>query len=226
MTSTTDNPTVHSPTTSASTRRLLLGGVIAGPLFLVVVAVQSLARDGFDLNRYPLSSLSTGDLGFIQISNFVIAGLLYFGAAIGLRRVLTSGRGRTWGPGLLTVFGVTLAMSGVFVADEGDGFPPGSPPLNGQYSWHFMLHNAFAMTSFLLLIVAGFIFAARFGALRQRGWQIYSALSALAWPVVALWPDPDFEISLRLAVCTAVAMLWASGLYATTRAGLQTRAES
>jgi hypothetical protein len=37
--------------------------------------VQAVSRDGFDLRRHPLSQLATGDLGFVQITNFVLAGI-------------------------------------------------------------------------------------------------------------------------------------------------------
>jgi hypothetical protein len=49
--------------------------VLAGPLFVIVVAVQILTREGFDLSRHPISLLSVGDLGWIQMANFVIAGI-------------------------------------------------------------------------------------------------------------------------------------------------------
>ena len=59
--------------------------------------VQAFTREGFDLRRHPLSLLSLGELGWIQIGNFVVAGLLVVAFAVGLRRVLHPGRGGTWG---------------------------------------------------------------------------------------------------------------------------------
>jgi len=37
---------------------------------------QMLVRDGFDIRRHALSLLTNGDLGWIQILNFVLTGLL------------------------------------------------------------------------------------------------------------------------------------------------------
>lgn len=60
-----------------ATRTLLNCGVIAGPLFLVVAFLHAFSREGFDLKRHPFSMLSLGDLGWIQIANFVSVGLLF-----------------------------------------------------------------------------------------------------------------------------------------------------
>lgn len=57
-----------------STRALLACGVVAGPLFIVVALIQAFTRSGFDPVRHPLSLLSLGDLGWIQITNFVVGG--------------------------------------------------------------------------------------------------------------------------------------------------------
>ena len=68
--------------TTPATRALLTCGVVAGPLFVVVALLQSYTRDGFDLKRHPFSLLSLGDLGWIQIANFVIVGLLFTAGAV------------------------------------------------------------------------------------------------------------------------------------------------
>jgi hypothetical protein len=46
---------------TGSTRTLLTCGIVAGPLYLVVVVLQMLTRDGFDISRHPASMLSNGD---------------------------------------------------------------------------------------------------------------------------------------------------------------------
>jgi Protein of unknown function (DUF998) len=77
--------------------KLLVCGVIAGPLCLAVVLVHAFTRDGFDLSRHPISLLSLGELGWIQIANFVLTGLLFVACGFGMRRALPAGRGGTWG---------------------------------------------------------------------------------------------------------------------------------
>ena len=79
--------TTASKTTDV-TRTLLGAGVIAGPLFVCTAAVQALTRDGFDLRRHPLSMLALGEYGWIQVINFIIAGVLSLIFAVGVARRL------------------------------------------------------------------------------------------------------------------------------------------
>src|SRR3989441_5108147 len=112
--------------TTTVTRTLLACGAVAGPLYLVVGLAQAFTRPGFDLTRHPLSLLSNGDLGWIQITNFLLSGLLVVAGAVGMRQALASGRGRTWGPLLVGVYGLGLIGAAFFVADPAQGFPPGT----------------------------------------------------------------------------------------------------
>ncbi|HXQ55571.1 MAG TPA: DUF998 domain-containing protein [Actinomycetes bacterium] len=117
-----------TPGVSHQTARLLTAGIVAGPLFLAVWALQAFTRHGFDPGRHPLSLLSLGQLGWIQIANFVVTGALLVACAVGLRHVLHRGRGGTWGAWLVGAFGAGMILAGVFVTDAGAGFPPARPP--------------------------------------------------------------------------------------------------
>lgn len=182
-------PSPAHETSIRSTRLLLACGVIAGPLFIVVAMLQALTRDGFDLSRHPLSLLSLGDLGWIQITNFVVSGALFTAAAVGLRRVLQPGPGGTWGPLLIGTTGVGLIAGGVFVADPALSFPPGTPAgTPEELSWHAMLHAIAPPLSMLSLIAAGFVFARRFAAASRRGWAVYSAATGVALLAILAWP--------------------------------------
>ncbi len=77
---------VRSEATTRLTRAMLAAGIVAGPLFIVASLVQVLTRQGFDLTRQPISMLSLGDLGWIQIANFEVTGLLVLACAVGMRR--------------------------------------------------------------------------------------------------------------------------------------------
>jgi hypothetical protein len=109
------------------TRILLGSGAAAGPIFIAAGLIQAVTRTGFDPVKHPLSLLSAGDLGWIQITSFVLAGLMFLLSAFGTRRALHPGRASTWGPILIGAFGVALVGGGVFVADPALGFPPGTP---------------------------------------------------------------------------------------------------
>src|SRR3954467_1751403 len=116
--------------TSAITRSLLGYGVLAGPVYVVTGLAQALTRDGYDLTRHDLSLLANGPLGWIQIANLVLSGLMTVAAGIGMRRALRAlggGRGAVWGPRLVVGYGLGLVGAGIFVADPMNGFPRGTP---------------------------------------------------------------------------------------------------
>src|SRR3954447_20172044 len=86
---------------AAITRSLLGYGVLAGPFYLVVGLAQALTRDGYEIARHDLSLLANGPLGWIQIANLVLSGLMTIAAAVGMRRALAARGGGAWGPRLV-----------------------------------------------------------------------------------------------------------------------------
>jgi uncharacterized protein DUF998 len=167
--------TITAPATS-STRTLLTCGILAGPLFVGAGLLQALTRAGFDLTRHPASVLANGSLGFVQITNFVVTGLLTLAAAAGIRRALP---GR-WGPRLLAGYGVSLICAGAFRADPQDGFPlgtPAGPP--SSVSWHGTLHFVCGGIGFAALVAACFAIGSHLTP--ARAW--YSRISGLAFLV-------------------------------------------
>ena len=185
-----------------STNALLVCGLVAGPLYMIVGLIQVLIRPGFDVTRHDLSLMSNGDLGWIQIANFLISGLLVIAGAVGMRRVLHPGRGSTWGPLLVGLYGLGLIGAGIFIADPAYGFPPGTPADAHTISWHGLLHFVSGGVGFLALIAACFVFARRFAACGRRGWAAYSVATGViffaaffgiasgsgqAWIVIGFW---------------------------------------
>ena len=173
------NSVTVSGTRSVGTSRtsvLLVCGAISGPMFIATSFVQALTRTGFDLTRHPPSLLSLGDLGWIQIANFVICGLLFVAAAIGLRRASAS----KWGSVLIGAVGAAMVVGGVFVVDSGLGFPAGAPAGEpSTMSWHAAVHlTAFAI-GFVSLVAACAIFARWQWRAGMRGWAAYSATVAI-----------------------------------------------
>jgi hypothetical membrane protein len=164
------------------TAALLVGGIAAGPIYVAVGLVQMLVRDGFDIRRHPLSLMSNGDLGWIQVANFLLTGALTVVAAVGMRRALSPGRGAMWGPLLVGVYGAGVFLAGLFRADPVDGFPPGTPlgPPE-QVSWHGLVHFLVAGIAFLALAAGTFVLARRFAANRQRGWVAYSVATGVVF---------------------------------------------
>ena len=126
---------------SRSSRALLIGAVIATPLFVALWAVQAFTREGFRPIYHPMSLLSLGDSGWVQIANFILTGMLVIGGGIGLGRALEPGRLTRWGTTLIVLMGIGLVVAGVFVTDPGAGFPSGAPEGAPEMSWHGAVHE-------------------------------------------------------------------------------------
>lgn len=174
-------PSTPSEASTQVTKALRACGIVAGPIYLVVGLIQAFTRPGFDITRHPLSLLSNGDLGWIQITNFVITGPLVIAGAVGMRRALHSGQGRTWGPLLVGVYGLGLIGAGIFKADPAMGFPVGTPADATAITSNGLLHFITGGVGFLALIAACFVFARRFATLHQRGWAAYSVITGVVF---------------------------------------------
>jgi len=161
--------------TGRVTRSLLGYGVLAGPLYVTVSLAQALTRDGFDLTRHQWSLLSNGALGWIQVANFVVTGLMVIASAVGLRRALAT----TWAPRLVATYGAGLVCAGIFRADPALGFPPGTPAGTGTVTWHGILHFVAGGIGFAGLIAACFVVARRFAAEGRTGWAGYSRVTGV-----------------------------------------------
>lgn len=162
------------------TRALLAGGIVAGPLFLGAGVIQGLTRDGFDFTRNAISQLSLGDLGWIQVSNFLLTGALVIAGAVGMRRALRDAPGGVWAPRLVGVLGASFPLAAVSAADPGGGFPAGDPGAHtASLSWRGALHMLGGMIGHLALCAALLVLARHFDAHRRRGWAIGSRLVPL-----------------------------------------------
>lgn len=169
-----------SSVVSVRTRRLLGCGMIAGPFYLAVAAVQAVLRDGFDPTKHAASLLTLGDHGWIQIANFVITGALVIAGAVGLRQ--TGAFGSRWAPRLLALYGVGTICAGIFVPDPALGFPVGTP--SGQpttISWHALLHFAAGGVGFLAFITCCLILARRFRSTGHPARAAYSLVTGIVF---------------------------------------------
>jgi hypothetical protein len=203
-----------TPEASSESRALLACGAVAGPLFIVVALAQAFTRSEFDLARHPLSLLSLGDLGWIQIANFVVAGLLFTACAVGMRRVMDRSSGGSWVPRLIGVFGVSLIAGGAFLSDPAFGFPPGTPPgTPDELSWHGIVHGIAPVLGFLALVAASFVFARHYSRSGERGWAVGCALIGVVVLGLSAWPnlggDPEGRFG-PLWVAMVLGFAWAS----------------
>ena len=195
-----------------STQARLAALAISGPLFAVVSLTQAVTRDGFSLTRHPLSMLSTGSLGWLQVTTFLVTGALILTGAGGLARALRGQPGGTWAPRLLAVTGAGLLAAGPLRLDPADGFPAGTPL--GQpdsYSWHAYAHNAVSSIAFLALIAACFVLGRSFSRTGDRLSAVLSRVVGAVFTVGNAWAISGGRAgALTVAIGALSAMLWVS----------------
>ncbi len=194
----------------ATTRRLLACGVAAGPLYLVVGFAQAFTRKGFDPAHNDLSVLANGALGWIQIANLIITGVLTLLCAAGLRRVLRGGRGQLWGPLLIGLFAIGLIGAGLFVADPMNGFPLGTPAGHtASPTLHGFLHFVTGGIGFIGFIAGALVISRRFFATGERvlGWfsVVTGVLFLLAFVGIA---TGSTRALIVLGFTAAVVLAW------------------
>lgn len=200
----------------SSNRPLLTAGIIAGPLWIIITYAQAFTRDGFDLVRHPASLLSQGNLGWLQVSAFVVAGILYIASAFGLKRTLV-GVGKTWAPIMIGIFGIGMVMGGVFRVDPALGFPPGTPlGIPTTTSLSSQIHSTAPIIAFMALTLGLFILARRFFKQGKKGLAWANIIIGISSLVLSALPGmtADMEAGIfnfiPLWVGATVAFLWVS----------------
>lgn len=192
---------------------LLASGAVGPLLFIVVFLVEGATRPDYSPLRDFVSSLSLGEGGWVQVASFLICGALVACFAIGLRRALVAGKGSTWAPILLGVFGLSLVGAGIFPTDPLLGYPPGAPTVT---TVHGALHILLSLFAFASLAAACFVLSRRFpGDPAWRGWAAYSVVTGIlvvalfvATDVVSLSPDPTAPAGLVQRVTIVVGWVW------------------
>ncbi len=207
------------------TKALLTCGMIAGPLYIILGLIQMAIRPGFDITRHSLSLLANGDLGWIQILNFLVTGMLLIAGAVGVKRALQSGPGGRWAPRMLGLYGLGLIGAGIFSADPALGFPPGTPLGNNPVSWHGLLHFVVGTIGFIGFIAACFIFARRFRSHQNLGWAWYSLITGILFlaSFVGIASGSKGPFSIVFALAVVLGFTWISALLPRLKAGLTER---
>lgn len=174
-----------------TTQALLLAGVGASVVFVVVLLVEGALRPGYRPMYHTGSELELGDRGWIQRANFVLMASGVFAFSVGVDRSL----GATAGTGLLVVFGLGMAVAGVFVPDAVRGYPPGAPSEpSAKPTWRHQVHGivggpiAFFALCGACLALSGQLHGA---------WRSYTLLTAgtglgmTIWTALAYQKDAD-----------------------------------
>jgi hypothetical membrane protein len=152
---------------SSSTARLaLLAGVIGPPLFVVVFFVDGLIHPAYNPVTDFVSELSRGELGWLQITNFLIFAVAMLVFATGIRWGTHRSAGSAAGAALFAIIAAGLIVSGLFVTDA---------HTSTVETASGTIHNLAALPVFAGVTAACFVFARRFrGPLR-----VYSTASGI-----------------------------------------------
>jgi len=161
------------------TRRLLVCGPVGCILFIGSFFIQGAFREGYTALRFPISSLSIGDFGWIQRANFVISGSLIFLFAFGLRFSTMTLKGFIWISRLIGAVGLGLVGAGIFSSDPVFGYPMSAPLAIAQFTVHGHLHDFFSIFVFICLPIACFKFRNRFKKSGDKWWATYSLISGI-----------------------------------------------
>ena len=155
-------------------RSSALAGMAAPILFIAIFSLEGWLRPGYNANRMFVSELSLGTRGWVQITNFVLTGLLVMLFAYGAH-LQFSQRRRPWaGALLLGIIGFSLTASGPFRTDPSALF--------NQVSTHGLIHGLFGAVVFSLAPVSCFISFNRFR--QDSAWRPLARLALLAGTVL------------------------------------------
>ena len=152
---------------------LLWAGVVGPPLFVAVFLVLGVIKPRYDATAQFVSEGSIGEMGWVQILNFIVLGALMLAFAPGLWVSFAGQVAGRAGAALMAVFGIGLVLSGVFVTDA-----PGS---RAVATVHGLLHNLAGLAVFGTLMLACFTFAWTLRS--QAGGATYSLVTGIAIPV-------------------------------------------
>jgi hypothetical protein len=156
---------------------LLALGVVGSVVFNLTYLIDGWLRPGYDWIRQPMSALSLGPGGAVQVINFVTFGAIGVVTAFAWRPSLGSGVGAIWYPRLRVIAGLAMICAGVFSQDPGQGYPVGAAA-PAQPSVHATVHTLVSFVSLTLVIAELLILARRFA--REPQWRGWAALAIVA----------------------------------------------
>ncbi len=185
--------------TAPITRGLLRCGAAAGPLFVAVFLAEGARRADYKPLRHPVSSLSLGPHGWVQVANFSAAGALCLAGAAGLSRSGDTIVGSRLGPALIGAAGAGLLGSAVFPTDPVSGYPPGTPDSLPTPSASMARHGMAAIPIFFGLPAAALACAWRFHRAGHERWALYSGATAASMVVNLGLAGAGFGQAPRLA---------------------------
>lgn len=163
---------------------LLSCGMAGAAIFVSVFLTEGALRENYNTSMYPVSSLSIGSRGWLQIGNFIVTGSLIIAFSTALKkqfRLTNSGKKVSR---LVFLVGAGLLGAGVFSTDPIYGYPRELPLRLSQYTIAGHLHDLCSMVVFICLPWACIVARKEFVQSGKQKLALYSVFSA-AFIVVA-----------------------------------------
>ena len=130
-------------------------GIVAPALFVVVFTINGFFLPGYSQLSMYISAGSLRPTGWIQMTNFIVAGLLLTVFNFAIRAEFKDGKASKAGPLLLFASSICLFLSGPFVMD-----PMGTPTTNATL--HGTVHAVLGAIVFTVMPITCFVFYRRF----------------------------------------------------------------
>ena len=144
-------------------------GMIGACLFVATFTLEGWLRPGYQPLAMYVSALSLGPRGWIQMTNFIIFGVLLFVFTRCVAAEFPSGRAARNGLILLTIIAFCYLFSGPFVMD-----PTGTPI--DQVTVHGTIHGILGAIAFMLMPISCFVYLRVFNLDPNwrllRGWTL------------------------------------------------------
>ncbi len=148
-------------------------GIIAPILFVIIFTVEGLFRENYSAMTNFISELSLGNRGWIQITNFLLFGFLFFVFSLGLLLKFQKRKLSSTGPILFLIIASSYFISGLFVTDPETIF-------TNQKSIHGIIHGVFGGVVFLLMPISSWIFLKLFKMEEEfkslKKWTLFFAI--------------------------------------------------
>lgn len=166
-------------------------GAVGATLFVIVFTVEGWMRPGYRPIYHPVSALSLGRRGWVQVANFVVCGALIGLGAVGAAVTESSVSGML-GSVTIGVAGLALIASGVWSMDPMRGYPPGSTRPHRVGRAHVRHDHAGAVV-FSAMPLAPFIWTWAFWQNSETVLASYSALTGIVATVASVWFGSAWE---------------------------------
>lgn len=192
----------------------MLCGLVAPLFFIAGFSVQGIFKAGYSALRFPISSLSIGETGWMQTATFIISGLLLLLFAVGVKQQLDNRLPAV----LFALVAVGLIASGIFSTDPVYGFPQNLPFKTKVFTTHGKLHTLFSLLVFINIPVTCFVMTRHFSRQKEAQWQYYSLITGIMMLVLFLFTGLAFEDVFGMAkiggllqrLCVITGFIWIS----------------